>query len=266
MDSKALISIIIPVFNRQELIKETLDSVLAQTYKNWECIVVDDGSTDRTWEVLEEYAQNDSRIKIYKRHRQPKGASTCRNMGIDESEGKFIVFLDSDDLLTPWALEKRMELIDSKENYDVVISNGTQFSFDKAREIYNTSMYGVTEILVKFLQFQVVFQTTCPTWRKSFLIENKIRWDEEAIVWQDVDFHIKCFSKHPKYRWGEKRSENFIRNENDENRITSSKNIVKKIINNIEVYERWLLNGENKRILLKCFPVCFLNRDRKSVV
>src|SRR5690554_5694001 len=101
------ISIIIPVFNRQKLIKETLDSVLAQIYENWECIVVDDGSTDETWEVLEQYAKKDARIKIHKRHRDPKGAPTCRNIGMELSEGEYLIFLDSDDLLAKWALQHR---------------------------------------------------------------------------------------------------------------------------------------------------------------
>lgn len=155
---------------------------------------------------------------------------------------------------------KRMESFNSAENYDVVISNGTQFSSDNERELYNTALYGTEKILEKFLQYYVVFQTTCPTWRKTFLIENNIRWDEEAISWQDVDFHIKCFSKQPKYKWGDIKHDNLIRNEKDENRITSSKNMVNKIINGFELYEKWLLNKENKPTLLKYSQVYFLNK------
>ena len=97
---KGLVSIIIPTYNRSHFIGETLDSVLAQTYQNWECIVVDDGSTDYTEELVEFYCKKDDRIKFYKRPTEkPKGANTCRNYGFDLSTGEFINWFDSDDLM-----------------------------------------------------------------------------------------------------------------------------------------------------------------------
>lgn len=106
-----LVSIIIPVFNREELIAETINSVLDQTYTNWECIVVDDGSTDQSQEVLEKYCENDSRMKYYQRPDfKIKGASSCRNYGFEKSKGEFIQFLDSDDLLSKNKLEGQLRL------------------------------------------------------------------------------------------------------------------------------------------------------------
>ena len=94
-----LVSIVIPLYNRAELIAETLQSVLMQFYQNWECIVVDDGSTDNSFQVIKSLFEKDNRIKVYERNREPKGASTCRNIGIEKSNGEYIIFLDSDDLL-----------------------------------------------------------------------------------------------------------------------------------------------------------------------
>ena len=77
-----LVSIIIPTYNREHLIGETLNSIIAQTHTNWECIVVDDGSTDNTEEVLKNYKEKDKRFIFLKRpDNLPKGANTCRNIG-----------------------------------------------------------------------------------------------------------------------------------------------------------------------------------------
>jgi glycosyltransferase involved in cell wall biosynthesis len=101
-----LISIIIPTFNRAHIIGETLDSIIAQSYTDWECIIVDDGSTDDTEVVIAEYINNDSRFKFYKRpkHRE-KGPNSCRNFGFEKSKGHLIHWFDSDDLLFNNALE-----------------------------------------------------------------------------------------------------------------------------------------------------------------
>ena len=93
----SVVSIIIPSFNREILIQETLDSVLQQTYPRWEAIVIDDGSLDKTCEVVQSYSDKDQRIKLIKRDRQPKSASVCRNIGIENAKGKYALFLDSDD-------------------------------------------------------------------------------------------------------------------------------------------------------------------------
>lgn len=95
-----LVSIIIPTYNRAHLIRETLDSILEQTYTNWECIVVDDGSTDTTKAVLKSYTDRDARFQYHKRPiERKKGANSCRNYGLSSSKGDYIQFLDSDDYL-----------------------------------------------------------------------------------------------------------------------------------------------------------------------
>ncbi|WP_066219255.1 glycosyltransferase family 2 protein [Formosa haliotis] len=114
---KPLVSIIIPTFNREHLIGETLDSVLAQTYQNWECIVVDDGSTDKTEKVLQEYINRDKRFNYYKRtNNYLKGASGCRNNGIKLSKGDYLQFLDSDDILSDFKIESQINLLVNQGN------------------------------------------------------------------------------------------------------------------------------------------------------
>ena len=94
---KMILSAIVPVYNAEKSIKRCLDSVLAQTYADWELIAVDDGSTDRSLSILNAYAQHDSRIKVL--HQSNSGAGMARNAGIDEARGDYLVFIDSDDYI-----------------------------------------------------------------------------------------------------------------------------------------------------------------------
>ena len=112
--NNSLVSIIIPVYNRGKLIGETLDSIISQTYSNWECIVVDDGSIDNTEDVVNSYSENDKRFKFYNRPANRKnGASACRNYGLEKSKGELIQFLDSDDLLAKNKLKEQLKIYKS---------------------------------------------------------------------------------------------------------------------------------------------------------
>lgn len=103
------VSVIIPTFNRASTIKRAVDSVLTQSFSDFELIVVDDGSTDRTEEILSDFS---NKIKILKT--QNRGVSAARNLGAEVSAGRFIAFLDSDDEWRPTKLEKQLELMNKK--------------------------------------------------------------------------------------------------------------------------------------------------------
>ncbi|MFI1745812.1 glycosyltransferase family 2 protein [Thalassobellus sediminis] len=134
-----LISIIIPTYNRAHLINETLDSILMQTYKNWECIIVDDGSSDNSDDVIKRYIKKDSRFISFKRpNNKLKGANACRNIGLEKANGNYIVFFDSDDLMTPNHLEIKYHGIKSY-NCDFVITRTQYFNADnKGLDSYYT--------------------------------------------------------------------------------------------------------------------------------
>ena len=100
-----LITVITPAYNAERFIKETLDSVLAQSMENWEMIVIDDGSTDRTREVVAEYAKTDARIRLIENENN-MGVARTRNRGLDLFQGKYVAFLDSDDYWESNMLEK----------------------------------------------------------------------------------------------------------------------------------------------------------------
>ncbi|MPW26979.1 glycosyltransferase [Alkalibaculum sp. M08DMB] len=109
--SENLVSVIMPTYNCANFIGETLDSVINQTYKNWEVIIIDDCSTDNTVEIVKKYMLNDKRIKYYKLDKN-SGAAVARNKALDFSEGKYMAFLDSDDIWFPEKLTKQIDFME----------------------------------------------------------------------------------------------------------------------------------------------------------
>lgn len=123
-----LVSIIIPNFNRESLIAETLESISSQTYSNFECLVVDDHSTDNSVKVIQEYTEKDSRFKLFKRPEdKPKGANSCRNYGFELSNGDYINWFDSDDLMLETHLSSLIEVIEQK-NVDFAVGDSYNFN------------------------------------------------------------------------------------------------------------------------------------------
>lgn len=108
-----LVSILTPTYNTEKFIRATIESVQNQTYNNWEMILVDDASTDQTVSVIEEFAQNDSRIKLFKLEKN-SGNGFARNVALEKASGKYIAYLDSDDLWRSDKLEKQVRFLKEK--------------------------------------------------------------------------------------------------------------------------------------------------------
>ena len=117
-NDSALVSIIIPAYNAEKFIAKTLDSVKKQTYQNTEIIVIDDGSKDQTVTIVEQFIQQDKRIKLWRQ--KNLGVAAARNKGIEIAQGEFIAPLDADDLWYPQNLEKQVQLI-QKQNSEVAL-------------------------------------------------------------------------------------------------------------------------------------------------
>ncbi len=135
-------SIIIPVYNAERFLRQCLDSVIAQTVQDWECICVDDGSVDGSGAILDEYAAKDSRFKII--HTTNEGVAVARNIGLDAAKGEWITWLDADDEYAPWRLEEAKRIVEG-ENPDL-IRFGTRFvgvGFDGNYGFVRNEAYGV---------------------------------------------------------------------------------------------------------------------------
>ena len=200
MKKEPLVSIIIPVYNRENLVGETLDSVIAQTYQNWECIVVDDGSTDRTRDVVQSYCDKDSRIKLFSRpNERPKGANACRNYGFELSQGEFINWFDSDDLMMPDKLTAQLELLTSSVADFVVCKIEMRYLGSGASLDLKFPGLKSSNPIEDFILGESSWLTNAPLWRRCFIERYELNWDETLLQAQDFDFHVRALLQNPDY-------------------------------------------------------------------
>ena len=120
------VSVIVPVYNVEKYLARCVDSILNQTFNDFELILVDDGSPDNSGKICDEYAERDSRVKVI--HKQNGGVSSARNLGIKTSIGEFITFIDSDDWIEPKMFE---QLYNASENCDIIFCGFTSYSLRK---------------------------------------------------------------------------------------------------------------------------------------
>ena len=193
--SNPLVSIIIPTFNRSQLICETLDSVLAQTYENWECIIVDDGSTDDTDNVVSEYVKKDFRFKLYKRPSNlPKGGNAARNFGFELSNGEYINWFDDDDVMLEDFIKIKVNLFTPV--IDLVICSC--YYVNANLENRKAIILNEQAILFKdFVLWNFKIITHSVLFRKSFLMNKKL-FSPTIKRGQETELFSRLFFKLPK--------------------------------------------------------------------
>lgn len=185
-----LVSIVIPIYNRVNIVSDTLNSVLEQTYSNWECIVIDDGSTDNTQELLINYSKLDDRFKWYQRPDEKiKGANSCRNYGFELSEGKYILFLDSDDLLLEECVKTRVERVLKYDNKNFYVF--PMFTQSENIELSEKVIPEKENYLIEFLSYNLLWQTMCSFWTREYFVSIK-GFNEELPRLNDPDIHIRA--------------------------------------------------------------------------
>ena len=182
----ALVSIIIPTYNRAATIGNTIDSFIAQTFNDWEMLVVDDHSTDNTKEVIESYIKQDPRIH-YLLNERKKGAQGARNTGVLASKNEWIVIFDSDDYAHPGFLSSLVRLID--DNVDVISCdlNAIHIDTDK-NEIMEGGGDGYIERLLMTHQKYIYFDVSAI--RKSKILAIGLL-DENCPAYQEFDTHLR---------------------------------------------------------------------------
>ena len=182
-------SVIIPTYNRANLISKAIKSVLYQTYKNWELIVIDDGSTDNTKDIVEEFQKEDNRI-IYLKQKN-KERSAARNNGIRNSKGDFICFLDSDDLYHKSHLEEFIKLIiKSKYQRGLYFSGISYGEYSEKKEKYNLSYSNNIEfVLINTLG------TPRACVSRDLLKENS--FNENIRISEDKELWVRILKNNP---------------------------------------------------------------------
>ena len=200
---KYKLAVIIPCWNCAEEIGAMLDSILVQTFNDWNVFCVDDQSTDDTLNVLQKYQKKDSRIHIYIRNRQPKGAQTCRNIGLDLSEGaEYVIWFDSDDIIAPYCFEQRVAFMDMHPDLDFSVFPAKSFS-ENIWEYKNSHLFGFryagVDDLCRFLRRTLPWVGWTNIYKRSSLISYQLKWDENILSLQDSDFNIQSILKGLKY-------------------------------------------------------------------
>jgi glycosyltransferase involved in cell wall biosynthesis len=198
MPQAPLISIVTPTRNRRDLLRETMESVARQTLAGWEHIIVDDGSNDGTAETVRERAARDTRVRYLPRSGAASGANVCRNQGLAVARADLVVFLDSDDVLEPDCLGRRVEIMQRNRDLDFVVSRMGAFVAAPRDLAYRQEPNLVGDDLLAFLFFEVPWQTTAPTWRRAAL-ERLGGFDESLPSWQDVDLHVRAICAGLRY-------------------------------------------------------------------
>ena len=187
-----LVSIIIPTFNSSKHIKATLNSVLSQTYTNWECILVDDGSIDLTETISINYQEKDNRFQLYKRPEDlPKGPSSARNYGVTKAKGEYLIFLDADDLLATTCLENRVVQFQQNPDCDFLVFQMDRFLLEpdfSKKEI--VAEQDKNQVLESFVQLHGQWPITGPIYKTKFF--KTIHFNANLVVFEDLEVAIKA--------------------------------------------------------------------------
>ena len=188
--SSPKISVIVPVYNVEQYLSRCIDSILAQTFTDFEVLLIDDGSTDNSGKICDEYAERDSRIRVF--HKENGGVSSARNLGLDNAQGEWIFYIDSDDYLdisaldciAPYCLPKDIDLI----LFDYYIDY-------KSHKYYTYQTYYVDKIkqINEILNGKVEGYVWNKVIRKSLLTKNDIKFPEKINLWEDMAMVIKLF-------------------------------------------------------------------------
>lgn len=188
------VSIVIPSYNKSDLLIEMIESIINQTYQNWEMIIIDDGSTEEDFQKVLRYISKDNRCSLIRRNREPKNGDTCRNIGMEMSNGDYLLIFDSDDIISPECLERRVAFMQANPDCDyasfpyAVFTNGEKWSFKDVNKVFN--VMPEAELLPELLKANYPFTVWSNIYRKESVKE--IKWDEQVLVYQDFDFMLSC--------------------------------------------------------------------------
>lgn len=241
-EQKPLISIIVPVYNARKYLKECINSIVNQTYTNLDIILIDDGSTDDSGEICDEYAKKEKRIRVF--HKNNAGVSSARNMGISQSKAKFLCFVDSDDIILP---DYIMYL------YELLISNHTDMSACEYVRLTNIEMYKESKnsSCVKVYDKNTALKNmiykrriTGHSWLKLYKREllSNIHYNEELEVAEDFDFVYQYLQNVDSISYGSRIL--YIYRQNEESCMHS---------NNWRKYEKaWEISNNRLNTIKEC--------------
>ncbi|HSD07366.1 glycosyltransferase family 2 protein [Flavobacterium sp.] len=250
--NQPLVSIIIPSYNRAHLIGETLDCVLSQTYANWECIIVDDGSTDETQLLLDHYCKKDDRFFYQiKTIEQKKGASISRNLGLKLSKGEFVQFLDSDDILAPNKIEVQLDLLKKESKYTISTCMWGKFNVfgESLNLIKNSADYKNFDTIKEYFDIIGLHGGFFPP--LNFLMPKELinysgYWNESLTVNDDGEFFFRILSNAEKILFCDKTYVLYRNNSNDNLSVLNAESKALSLVNSWKIIETLYVTKYNE--------------------
>lgn len=225
MGSDCIVSVIVPVYNTERYLSKCIDSIINQTYRNIEIILVDDGSLDNCGKICDEYAGRDKRIKVM--HKKNGGVSSARNCGLDIASGEYVFFVDSDDYVELDAIESFLTMKKS----DLIISKGYMYDNGKKIAIQNNIEKNKTVSDAKYKEkifHDILLGKISPgpfakIYKRNIIEKYNLRFDTDLKIGEDTIFtfvfcsHATSFSEIDKYTY------NYILNSNSVSKDCSEK-------------------------------------------
>ena len=192
MQSNELVSVIVPAYNAEKYLGKALDSLIAQNYKNWQAIVVDDGSTDGTLDLCRKYAEKDKRICVVTK--ENGGVSSARNAGLAKACGEYICFLDADDFLEPSFIEV---LLCAVSAYGTVVSacDFARSEKELGNSVKNFEIYTIEQAFFQTCKNKIIYPFL---WNKMFsakiIKKNSLEFDTDLVYGEDTLFMLKYYA------------------------------------------------------------------------
>ena len=179
-----MISIIVPIYNMENLLERALNSILAQTFLDWECLLVDDGSIDRSPRICDEYAQKDSRFRVF--HKENGGVSSARQCGIDNALGTYTIHIDPDDWIDSDMLESLFHVAEINDADMVICDFMIETKFGAFRNSQKPSSLNSFEIVKLLLSWNLHGSCCNKLIKLSCYKKNKIVFPNQMIMWEDL--------------------------------------------------------------------------------
>lgn len=187
-----MISVIVPVYNTAKYLRRCVDSILAQTYRDFELLLIDDGSTDASGTICDEYAALDSRVRVF--HKPNGGVSSARNLGLDSARGQWITFADSDDRVDQrWLANFDLN---RNEKFELICQGYTGTTAQGLTTEYIYSGSGSPRDLLQALfDNKIAGYIWCKAFKTEIIEENDLRFNDKFNVSEDLEFELRYISK-----------------------------------------------------------------------
>lgn len=191
-NNKPLISIVVPIYNTGSYLQKCIESLINQSYENIEIILVNDGSTDNSKQICDDYKEKDSRIKVI--HKKNEGVSRARNTGIHHSTGGYLCFVDGDDFVMQDYVEYLYELIGDESEISLTTDMFGNFSKNQVAE--EVKEIWTPEVAVEsILCYRVPIGCYCKMFKREFLLKNNLLFSSDIFIGEGFNFNVDCFQR-----------------------------------------------------------------------